>query len=123
MSVVIRGTRDDVASEEMYGQMPDRSASDPALCTMLFSVEDKVGALEEVLRIVRSRDISLSRIESRPSRKSANEYELFVDLRAPSKAVSELVELLKPAVKSIQILGTGQPGPCTSNIRVVQTLN
>ena len=107
----------------MYGKMPDRSASDPALSTLLFSVEDKVGALEQVLRIIRSRDISLSRIESRPSRKAGNGYDLFVDLRAPPNAVSELVELLKPVVKSVQILGTGHLGPCMFDISIVQTLN
>lgn len=48
--------------------------------SLVISLKDEVGALEKTLRAFASRDINLSKIESRPSRKKAWEYYFFIDL-------------------------------------------
>lgn len=47
--------------------------------SIVFSIPHEVGALEKVLHSFSQREISLSKIESRPSRKKAWEYLFFVD--------------------------------------------
>lgn len=48
--------------------------------TILFSVHDGKGALRRVLSIFEERDVNLTRIESRPSRKEAWNYVFLVDV-------------------------------------------
>ncbi len=48
--------------------------------SIVFSVQHKVGALSEILRIFAKDELNLTRIESRPSRRKAWEYVFFVDI-------------------------------------------
>lgn len=48
--------------------------------SLVLSLRDESGALEKALRPFASRDINLTRIESRPSRKKAWDYFFFIDL-------------------------------------------
>jgi len=64
--------------------------------SLMFGVHDKAGALFDALEAFKRLDISMSKIESRPSRRKAWEYFFFVDLEGHAeeeqmvKALSEL---------------------------------
>jgi hypothetical protein len=60
---------------------------------LLFTVDHKEGALEEVLRIFKSFSISLSRIESRPSKSSKWKYDIVVEFAHEGKEASVMLEL------------------------------
>ena len=73
---------------------PARTGKDKT--SIMFSVKDRPGALYDMLKPFAERGISLTKIESRPSRKKAWEYHFFVDMeghiadRKVKEAVSEL---------------------------------
>lgn len=65
--------------------------------SLAFSTANTSGALVKPLQVFASRDINLSRIESRPSKRSLGDYVFFMDLEADleqSSVQSALVELV-----------------------------
>jgi len=74
---------------------PERTGKDKT--SLMLSVKDKVGALYDLLRPFASHGLSLTKIESRPSRRKAWEYIFFVDIEGHiqeervKKAVDEIV--------------------------------
>lgn len=82
-------------------------ASQPQiLTTFLFSINDKVGALDEVLSLIRKQNVSLSRIESRPSKTKGN-YDFFIDFNASSAAEIERIKKAldgSPVINKINVI-------------------
>lgn len=71
-----------------------------------FCISDKVGALDEVLAVLKSLNVSLTRIESRPS-KNAGDYDFFVDFKAnAAEHVAQIVAELSKTVKEIKVVST-----------------
>jgi prephenate dehydratase len=70
--------------------------------------EDHPGALVEALREFSSRDVNLSRIESRPLRQGLGRYMFFCDLEgaAAEGPVAEAVAALRVKAASVRILGS-----------------
>lgn len=70
--------------------------------------EDHPGALVEALREFSSREVNLSRIESRPLRRELGRYMFFCDLEGAlsEPAVSEAVAALRKKAESVRILGS-----------------
>jgi chorismate mutase/prephenate dehydratase len=60
-------------------ESPGRSGSDKT--SIMFSVKDRPGALYDILHPFKEAKISLTKIESRPSKKRAWEYIFFVDMQ------------------------------------------
>jgi prephenate dehydratase len=82
----------------------------PAKTSLVFSElgADHPGALVEALREFSSREINLTRIESRPLRQGLGRYMFFVDLEgglAEAPVVEAIAELRKKA-DSVRILGS-----------------
>ncbi|RHZ90290.1 hypothetical protein Glove_1g18 [Diversispora epigaea] len=78
----------------------------PFLTTLLFSVEDRVGILDECLSVLKDLNISLTRIESRPSKTPGWDYDFFVDFNAEdSKQLTRVVEALR-ITKQVKIVST-----------------
>src|SRR4051812_2252803 len=99
--------------------------------TILFSVADRVGKLEECLAAIKGLNISLTRIErcklpyplviacsevrpncyshcSRPSRTPDWDYDFFVDFDAEDAAqVNGVVETLSKVTKNVKVAGAG----------------
>jgi prephenate dehydratase len=69
---------------------------------------DHPGALVEALTAFSSRDVNLTRIESRPRRQGLGLYIFFLDLdgSAEDPAVVEAIEALRDKAESVRILGT-----------------
>jgi len=70
--------------------------------------EDHPGALVEALQEFSSRDVNLSRIESRPLRRGLGRYMFFCDLEGGESdpAVSAAISALREKAASVRILGS-----------------
>lgn len=86
-------------------QMAVRTGHDRT--AIVFSVEDRAGALVAALSCFSRHEISLSRIESRPSRRRPWEYVFFVDLGGhPSDGIVALsLSELRSICESVRVLG------------------
>lgn len=77
--------------------------------SLAFSVPANVpGALAQLLQIFASRNINLSRIESRPTKRSLGEYLFFIDIEANAHdpAVKSALAELKQHTETLKIFGT-----------------
>ncbi|XP_072002487.1 phenylalanine-4-hydroxylase isoform X1 [Engystomops pustulosus] len=64
--------------------------------SLIFSLKEEVGALAKVLRIFEERGVSLTHIESRPSRLNKDEYQFFINLdNKSSPTLDEIVKCLR----------------------------
>lgn len=79
-------------------------------CTSLaFSLTANVpGALAKSLQVFASRDINLSRIESRPTKRSLGDYLFFIDLEADAKleSVKSALKELTAYTETLKIFGS-----------------
>lgn len=84
---------------------PSQKGSHTALAFSLPA--NRPGALVQVLNALAEQSINLSRIESRPSKRSLGDYLFFIDLDASLKDdnVRQAIDLLKPACETFRILG------------------
>jgi chorismate mutase / prephenate dehydratase len=85
---------------------PERTGKDKT--SLMLSVKDKVGALYDLLRPFASHGLSMTKIESRPSRRKAWEYIFFVDVEGhiEEERVSKAVEEIKGRCLFLKILGS-----------------
>jgi len=88
-----------------------KHASDPTgkdKTSVMLSVKDKAGALYDLLRPFASNGISMTKIESRPSRRKAWEYIFFVDVEghANDDRVRRTLEEIKGRCLFLKILGS-----------------
>ncbi|OLP18800.1 prephenate dehydratase [Leptolyngbya sp. 'hensonii'] len=76
--------------------------------SLAFIVHDSPGALVKPLQIFAQRDINLSRIESRPSKRSLGDYLFFVDLEADTRqpAVQSALKELEAYTETLKIFGS-----------------
>lgn len=76
--------------------------------SVVFAVKHKPGALYEFLRILADRNINLTKIESRPTRKKAWEYNFYLDFEGHrlNKNVSDVLPTLEEQTLFFKILGS-----------------
>jgi len=90
------------------GSVPEGDG--PWKTSLIFSElgEDHPGALVDALQVFSSRDVNLSRIESRPLRRGLGRYMFFCDIEGglQEPAVSEAVAALRTKAESVRILGS-----------------
>ena len=81
----------------------------------MFCVQDKPGALFHALEPFNRLKISMSKIESRPSKRKAWEYFFFVDIdgHASEANVKLAIEELEKHCTFVKILGTYPRTPMT----------
>ncbi|KAJ2784076.1 hypothetical protein GGI15_002367 [Coemansia interrupta] len=65
----------------------DASSIRERRATIFFSIHDKVGALDECLRALKTAGVSMTRIESRPSKSVEPGYDFFVEIDAHTREV------------------------------------
>jgi chorismate mutase/prephenate dehydratase len=75
---------------------------------LLVSTKNKPGALQVLLKPLADSGISMTRIESRPSRKGIWEYVFFIDIEGhcQEKAVAEALVLLEKESSMCRVLGS-----------------
>ena len=90
------------------GTRPDGGG--PWRTTLVFSElgADHPGALVEALTEFSSRDVNLTRIESRPLRQGLGRYMFFCDLEGPADdfVVADAIDALRAKAESVRILGS-----------------
>jgi prephenate dehydratase len=76
--------------------------------SVVMGLRDKPGALHEVLGIFAKKDINLTRIESRPSRKALGDYLFFIDFEGHREdgPVKEVLEELMGVLSFLRVLGS-----------------
>ncbi len=76
--------------------------------SILFSIKDRVGALHRMLQPFADRQINLTKIESRPSKKKVWEYVFFVDFEGHAAAprAREALALLQEECIFLKVLGS-----------------
>lgn len=92
----------------------------PRTTTLVFSElgEDRPGALVDALAEFSTRDVNLTRIESRPRRTQLGRYMFFLDIEgaASEGPVADAINALRSKAESVRILGSypvGGPPPVT----------
>lgn len=86
------------SSDSITSSLQNKRAS------IIFTISDGVGKLDECLVILKENSISMTRIESRPS-KEKRAYDFFIDFKVDDEAeISKAVEALKSKVKSIRLI-------------------
>lgn len=83
-----------------------RTGSDKT--SIIFSMEDKAGALHDALMPFKKNKINLTKIESRPSKKKAWRYYFFVDLQShiQDKKAQRALRALKKHCRYLKVLGS-----------------
>ncbi len=85
----------------------DVSFSDPDRAVIVFSTQDKPGALLKCLNVLADRNINMNKLESRPIHGKPWEYMFFLSLDIPSDpgVIDDALEALKEYAKDIRLLG------------------
>ncbi|XP_061138353.1 tryptophan 5-hydroxylase 2 [Syngnathus typhle] len=65
---------------------------------VVFSLKNEVGCLVRALRLFQEKRVNLNHIESRPSKRVADQVEIFADCSCSKKDFNELLEVLKDHV-------------------------
>ncbi|SAL95995.1 hypothetical protein [Absidia glauca] len=90
---------------------PANTPKETLKTTLCFSIQDKVGGLENCLAALKSMSISLTRIESRPSRTKDWDYDFFVDFDAEDATqVENVVQQLRKHTKDVCVIGSENTG-------------
>ena len=76
--------------------------------SILFSMNDKAGALHDVLSPFKKNRVNLTKIESRPSKKRAWKYYFFVDMQGHlmDKKIANSINQLRRYTSFLKILGS-----------------
>ena len=76
--------------------------------SLMFTVNDKVGALHNALQPFRTHRLNMTKIESRPSKRKAWEYIFFVDVdgHAEDTKVAKAITKLSGTCSFVKILGS-----------------
>ncbi|MBU0502690.1 MAG: prephenate dehydratase [bacterium] len=77
--------------------------------SIVFSIKsDRPGGLHDVLKVFADRDINLTKIESRPSKKSLGDYYFFVDMQGhrQDKLIAEAIGEIKGKTSLLKLLGS-----------------
>ncbi len=85
----------------------DVSFSDPDRAVIVFSTQDKPGALLKCLNVLADRNINMNKLESRPIHGKPWEYMFFLSLDIPSDpgVIDDALEALKEYAQDIRVLG------------------
>ncbi|MDX1960348.1 MAG: prephenate dehydratase [Leptospiraceae bacterium] len=80
--------------------------------SIVFSVSDKPGALVQALKPFYDRNINLTKVESRPTRRNPWEYNFFIDFlgHEKDKVISEILNVLRENTTYLRVLGSYPAG-------------
>jgi chorismate mutase/prephenate dehydratase len=86
--------------------MAERTGRDKT--SLVLSIKDEPGALLRLLQPFQQHRLNLTRIESRPSKRRAWEYNFFLDLEGhvTDEAVKQTLDELNGQVKHLEVLGS-----------------
>jgi len=77
--------------------------------SIIFAAKDEPGSLYRVLREFAKRNINLTKIESRPSKRKLGEYLFFVDFESKGMSenkIKEALDSIRPKITFLKVLGS-----------------
>lgn len=103
----IEDTRDNTTRFLVIGNR-EVPASGIDKTSLMVSTKNEAGALQSVLQPFSDENISLNKIESRPSRQHAWEYVFFIDIdgHKDDTNIAKVLEKLKSSVSFVKVLGS-----------------
>ncbi|MBS7287957.1 MAG: prephenate dehydratase [Candidatus Freyarchaeota archaeon] len=109
--ILARGIQDEQTNETRFAVIGTRLmplTGDDKTSIAIFLLQDRPGALCEVLEEFKERNINLTRIESRPSKKILGDYIFFIDLEGhiEQPEVRESIERISSKAGFVKILGS-----------------
>ncbi len=114
MKVLVRGIEDNTNNYTRFFSLSKNDAPVTGMdkTSIVFSVKHKPGALYEALKELASRNINLTKIESRPTRQKPWEYNFYVDFEGHHEdaIVIEALERLQDSSIFVKILGSYPKG-------------
>ncbi|MBO5255236.1 MAG: prephenate dehydratase [Opitutales bacterium] len=105
----IQDLKDNQTRFLVIGKTPNKKAENVKYGTsMVVSINDRPGALSEVIKPFEKAGINLMRIESRPSRKKAWDYYFFIDFEGhwEDSPACDIVKHLRETLPMIKWLGS-----------------
>ncbi|MEM3525946.1 MAG: prephenate dehydratase [Candidatus Jordarchaeaceae archaeon] len=111
MTVLVEGIQDEQTNETRFAVISSKDSKptgNDKTSIAIFLLQDRPGALCEVLEEFRDRNINLTRIESRPSKKILGDYIFFVDLEGHKENpdVKEAIENISKKAGKVKIMGS-----------------
>jgi prephenate dehydratase len=94
--ILVRNTENNPANTTRFVRVSDRQPADrhPEKCSILIDPDqDRSGLLHDLLEAFAKRQINLTRIESRPSKRKIGEYVFFLDTTWSEKTADAIIEL------------------------------
>ena len=87
-------------------EKPERAAQSKT--SLLFGLKNESGALYKALAPIAERELNMTKIESRPSRRAAWEYVFYMEIDgfAEDEAISQGISELKNLVDFVRVLGS-----------------
>ena len=76
--------------------------------SIMFSIKDRIGALQNLLQEFARAKINLTKIESRPSRRKAWDYVFFVDFEGhqEDESIKKVLSLIRRECTILKVLGS-----------------
>jgi len=106
--------KNDIQDEELNqtrflivaGEDSERTGRDKT--SLVLAIKDRPGALHDLLSEFAKRDVNLTRIESRPSRRGLGDYLFYIDLEGhrEDEAVEGALSGIKDKVKLLKVVGS-----------------
>ncbi|XP_052810177.1 phenylalanine-4-hydroxylase-like isoform X2 [Mya arenaria] len=98
------GTHDNGENQRVAGSYVQDFEDKDGSSSILFTVSENIGALASALKVFKSHKVNLIHIESRPSRKSKDEYEFYADCDNQTGGLKDAIHDLKAKGCSITLL-------------------
>ena len=110
MKILFRGIEDNTNNYTRFFVLSKHDASPTGndKTSIVFSVKHKPGALYDALRDLSERKINLTKIESRPTRQKAWEYNFYVDFDGhhEDESIQKALKSLEESAIFVKILGS-----------------
>ncbi|MGB9924141.1 MAG: prephenate dehydratase [Methanothrix sp.] len=104
----IQDSKNNVTRFVVLSRKMSMRTGDDRTSIVVYLEKDRPGALFSILREFAIRNINLTRIESRPSRRELGDYYFFIDLEGHIEdgAVRESLEAIEKAANMVRVLGS-----------------
>ncbi|XP_074534457.1 tryptophan 5-hydroxylase 1a isoform X2 [Halichoeres trimaculatus] len=80
-----------------------KGSSEKERATIIFSLKNEVGGLVKALKLFQENHVNLVHIESRKSKRSNSEFEIFVDCDSNHEQLNEIIQLLRKHVNIVEM--------------------
>ncbi|MBP2029592.1 prephenate dehydratase [Methanohalophilus levihalophilus] len=89
-------------------QVPQKVPNNTKTSLIIYLDSDRPGALYEILKEFATRDINLTRIESRPSKRSLGDYLFYIDLEGTinDANINDAINQIGKKTKNLKMLGS-----------------